>query len=365
MNYVHPIHQAAGHDGYFTAEDNSVFIKATTPQEIQFYQQVQEFDSPNEDDSESSYSGSKLIDWLPIFMGTLSESAITERQIDQIYHVDIDEAASKIPDYIVLQNLYHGFSKPSILDIKLGSLLTDPETTTPEKIERLRKVSESTTSGSLNLRICGMKVYTGQNANSYPVEEIFPNMLDTSIDKHTVDKDSYITFNKVYGRSLDVNNIAQGILLYFKLYFGNHPHGKRIIFNLLTTFLRRFELLYNCLLEYPIRIYSGSLLFIYESDLTKWTEDVIYDTETYETADPMINESLVDEYGQDEDDIEELGDFATTHGIIEKFVPLSSLHIIDFAHAKFVDEELSYDENFIIGIENLIKIFKSLIEQYK
>ena len=57
-------------------------------------------------------------------------------------------------------------------------------------------------------------------------------------------------------------------------------------------FHKRLQLLYNCLLDYEVRIFSGSLLFIYESDLTKW-ENVTEDN--YETYDPLVREMVREE----------------------------------------------------------------------
>lgn len=51
----------------------------------------------------------------------------------------------------------HGFTRPCILDLKMGSLLYDNEAT-DEKRKRMIRQSISTTSSSLGLRICGMKV---------------------------------------------------------------------------------------------------------------------------------------------------------------------------------------------------------------
>lgn len=44
---------------------------------------------------------------------------------------------------------------------------------------------------------------------------------------------------------------------------------------------------------------------------------------------------------------------------MERTAPLSSLHLIDFAHSKYVDGE-GYDENVIEGVENLIKLLQNI-----
>lgn len=51
----------------------------------------------------------------------------------------------------------HGFTKPCILDLKMGSLLYDQEAT-EEKRKRMINHSLTTTSSSLGLRFSGLKV---------------------------------------------------------------------------------------------------------------------------------------------------------------------------------------------------------------
>ena len=58
---------------------------------------------------------------------------------------------------IVLENLEWGFKRPSVLDLKLGKILTD-EFVTEEKRIRLEKSSMSTTSWEHHFRLTGMRV---------------------------------------------------------------------------------------------------------------------------------------------------------------------------------------------------------------
>ena len=81
------------------------------------------------------------------------------------------------------------------------------------------KSSDSTTSGSLNFRICGMKVYNGKS-DAKPANELYENMNDSSVSVNINDADDhkYLEFNKFYGRSLSKDNIKEGL----ELYFNNH-----------------------------------------------------------------------------------------------------------------------------------------------
>ncbi|KAG2732678.1 hypothetical protein G9P44_003668 [Scheffersomyces stipitis] len=374
------LHQAAGHAGSMTLQEGSLFVKPTSQQELDFYSDTYNNDAADGADLEEKPVGSKLVDWLPVYMGKLHESnqnaiiqghaettsenvkggflnpsdpLVIQKSVSELTTNDTDK------EYIVLQNLYHGFTYPSILDIKLGSKLTDDSVTAPEKIARLQKVSESTTTGSLSFRICGMKVYCG-NSEKKPTTELYPNMNSTSVNviSHDSDNSNYLEFNKFFGRSLDKRNIKQGLLLFFNHHLHTiEPHGKKILQRLLESTLKRLQLLYNCLLDYEIRVFSGSLLFIYENDLTRWLDrdGKVLDDDSYYQADPLIFEPLLGE-DSDEEDSEDEGRER------ELLAPLSTLKMIDFAHAKFVHGQ-GHDENILEGLENLIEIFESLIDE--
>lgn len=335
-NFVPLKHQAAGHDGCMTS--GSVFAKLTTQQEIDFYEQTQ---TP----TELLDQGAHLSHWTPTYMGTLSEGVVKPENADVTTLVaddvkNIEEVEKKTPKsdkkYVVLLNLYHGFSQPSILDIKLGKVLVD-DTVTEEKRERLANVSASTTSGSLHFRICGMKLY---RSSTEALPEVFPKMEETlSVE------DESVQFNKFYGRKLDASNIQQGIAQFFA--FVENPQQKRL---LLTRFHQRLQLLYNCLLDSEVRIISGSLFFLFENDPKRWAE-ALQNEESYYALDPLIQELDEDESDSEAD-------------LTPDSVPLSSLHIIDFAHAKHTPGK-GPDENIIVGVENLIDIFEQLLAACK
>lgn len=368
------LHQVAGHKGTLTDEEGSLFFKPTNKQELAFYSTLLSHDSTKSD---------KLSDWIPLFFGELKEND---------------------KEYIVLQNLYHTYSQPLILDIKLGSILYD-ENATPDKVERMKKTSSSTTSGSLNFRICGMKLFASDCLNIPQRFEEYATKINVDISGETSTADftllsdsttssannialssepaalnstakfsepaalnstaksstsaaiattssesgindttghatqnnsTYYQFNKFFGRSLTSSNAIDGIELFFK----SLPDLK--VFNVLNNFHKRLQLLYNCLLDYEIRIISGSLLLIIENDPKKW---VNWEIDDFQNVDPLIKfpES-------DDDDI---------------FFPpsLSQLNLIDFAHSKFVIGK-GHDENILQGIENLLNSFEKLLKKY-
>lgn len=67
-------HQAAGHDGCLATD--SLFIKLTVQQEIDFYTQVQLHDQSVQD----APLGSQLSHWMPTFMGTLTQGDVSKTQ---------------------------------------------------------------------------------------------------------------------------------------------------------------------------------------------------------------------------------------------------------------------------------------------
>ncbi|SSD59961.1 related to Inositol polyphosphate multikinase [Saccharomycodes ludwigii] len=293
-------HQAAGHEGTLTDEDEYLFFKPVLKQEIDFYSNLNNQLAGSVDDNELS-----LKDWIPKYIGLLTENDTTGLKKENI-------------NYVVLENLLRGFRKPNIMDIKLGKILYDEQTVTLGKKERLIKVSNDTTSGSLGFRICGMRVY------NYSTE------LDHSYME--LDEDTnYITINKFYGRSRTIDNIDEAIDLFFSM----SNLDEKIKHKLAANFLSRLQLLYNTLLDSEVRMYSSSLLFIYETDQSRW--------EFLDYQDDIIPDDIEDEI-LDEDE--------TTY-----CKTLSRLNLIDFAHSRFTPGE-GPDENVLVGIENLIRIFE-------
>lgn len=368
MKFTPSPHQAAGHAGILEA--GPVFAKLTTDQEIEFYAEARRRHNPDKP------LGHDLYDWMPTYMGVLTQGAIADgtdfkhaivlkgsddpskevdlaekqmkngqnKVLDASLHATdstfmVNEAIEPLKDesvlkadnkYIVLQNLLWGYNNPCILDIKLGAVLVD-DSVTEEKRQRLAKVSAETTSGSLHFRICGMKTYNG-NCDDKPTE-VFAGQNDT-VTVESAGLGKYLKYNKFFGRSLDEKNAKNAIDLFFI-----NPVDASLRKRLITTFLQRLQLIYNTMLDTEVRIKSGSLFFCYDADPTKWKE-------AYFENDTLVDEELLEGDSDDEDICP---------------APLSKLKMIDFAHSKYVDGE-GCDENILVGIENLVNIFRELSE---
>lgn len=347
-------HKAAGHDGTLTDNDGLLVFKPLNKQELEFYQQIQlrnQQQSLTEDQVEAENDDGDempLQTWMPTFLGVLNEGKppanignITVLPEDSDVHLEniknVNQSDLKNKDYLVLENLLSGYSKPNIMDIKLGKKLFD-ENATKEKIERMKNVSETTTSGSLGFRICGMQLQNNVK------NKFDPNHIENKFDNEK--STEYIFVNKLYGRTRTSENIDQAI----NTFFDNINLSKKRQKLLKERFLIRLQLFYNTLLSKEVRMISSSLLFIFEGDQKRW--DLKNDEED------IINNVFIEDDESDEDD--EIDDSNAAEKAALKS-PLSSMTLIDFAHSKLTPGE-GYDENVIEGVESLIDIFTRLQE---
>ncbi|KAL6941477.1 hypothetical protein ACO0RG_002609 [Hanseniaspora osmophila] len=305
---------AAGHEGTLTNESESLFFKLTTKREVRFYSDLEKL---REAEGSSSHAAEELntvsfCDWAPVFVGTMQEgingdpAQITNYSPLQkiAYNPISNQTITK--SYIVLENLLQGYKSPN------------------EKKARLEAVSNKTTSGLLGARVCGMKMKKHQDLGT-----INASHFDLDITSN------YYSINKFYGRSLKTE---ADLIDAFKFFFQTNALPEKQITNLLQSFLTRLQLLYNTLLDTPVRLISSSLLFIYEADPQRWTEntDVLLD----------------DDFAVGESEEEEEGDRPQRS--------LSKLKLIDYAHSEFKQQKESYDENVLFGVESLINIFKKM-----
>ncbi|KAG7893193.1 hypothetical protein KL935_002563 [Ogataea polymorpha] len=324
MSFVPLEHKAAGHDGAMQSLDGSLFIKPTNAQELQFYTSTQA-EAQNIDDQIEL--GSKLFHWMPVFYGTMSPGVSKE------LHEKNPEASKGYQDlrvsqpdsgqqYLVLENVVYGFKKPSVIDLKLGNILYD-ENASIDKVERMKKVSNTTTSGSLHYRICGMKIVDSGKS--------LTNIKGSDLRETARKDDGYLLFDKNFGKGLTSDTVKDALLLFFR---GNDLSPQRQAIVLQNT-IRRLQLLYNCLLEYEIRMISASLLLVYENDEGRWEE--------LGNQDILVNEMEIDEDSSEED------------------APraLSLLKLIDFAHTKYTPGK-GNDESILTGIQNLLELIQTV-----
>lgn len=311
---------AAGHDGVMSDENGELIIKPCTQAEIDFYQNTAK-DYPD------------FAEMMPTFMGTLQLGAPALASADTAAH-ETKEVSEGHKDQqlthgvklstetaIVLENLEHGFKQPNVLDLKLGARLYE-DGTKPDKVARLDKVASETTSGSLNFRIAGMKVWNGNDFDIY---------------------------DKFWGRKFDAKNVQDG----FGTFFSGLEAGTKteVAQELLETILAELTKARHMLEKYESRMYSASVLIVYEGDSS--TLDVLMGadpkTPRADERAPTLREVQKSVEEEEEDEAEPPVAF--------------KVKMIDFAHA-FWTPGKGKDDNVIVGLKNIEKQMDQLIARF-
>ncbi|KAL8657339.1 MAG: hypothetical protein Q9226_002013 [Calogaya cf. arnoldii] len=334
---------AAGHDGVLSDPSGAVVIKPCSQTEVDFYH------------STARDEHSHFATFIPTFMGTLelnSESdpaaavartailnpteagqSITESP-HTIPHAPVVEEAwapsnggrIKTDLAIVLENIAAPFQKPNILDVKLGARLWD-DNAPPAKRTKLDKVAEETTSKSLGFRIAGMRTWQGAAA---------------AAGSNGISKHGYRLYDKNYGRTLTTKTIRQGFEDFFLLKRGGAIGRKSPLRVVVMRFLEDLKELKSALENEESRMYSASLLFVYEGN-----RDALVDALAREREEPA-NGINGGEASEEDDD--------------EPQVPaVQGLKLIDFAHAEWTPGQ-GPDENLLHGLRFTIEILEGLLE---
>ena len=320
--------QVAGHDGVLSDENGFVIIKPCTENEIGFYEKCLK-DVP------------RLLDCIPAFMGTLelntpetiaSMSPEVAAQIPEALVTHLDPAYSPPNSVyeraVVLENLAYGYSKPCILDLKLGADLTGADAA-PEKRARLEKVSKTTTSGTLGVRVTGMRVWN-------------------SVTSKFVDHERH------WGKTLTTRTIyEEGILGYLSANI--RQEQKRLI---ASRFLEDIQRIISTLDDLELRVYSPSLLFVYEGD------QVALDLAIEDEGKQLIKDELgtgfteecISHTSASDADLPSDSDSLASSSVARDFCVC---RMIDFAHAAFTPGQ-GRDDNILNGLKSA----RRLLERY-
>jgi len=258
---------------------------------------------------------------------------------------------------LVMENVADGYNKPSILDVKLGARLWADDAP-PAKRAKLDKVAGETTSKSLGFRVAGMRTWQGAAAQG---------QKDVSLD-------GYKSYDKDYGRSLAPENIVEAFEDYFHVARGTRP--LRNTRKLIRRFIEDLQGMQHMLENEESRMYSASLLFVYEGDPAILQEAF---TREAQMLDSMEAES---KSFPDRDENRLVGNSTSGnpngaaasmngHNVKaldndntpERDIPLphiQAVKLIDFAHAAWTPGQ-GRDENLLHGIRNVIKVLKELL----
>ncbi|KAG6246001.1 hypothetical protein E4U24_004056 [Claviceps purpurea] len=368
----------AGHAGTMCDADGEFFIKPCTQTEIDFYTSVSQLSAGKCSNKPEHH----LEDIMPLFMGTLtltdplssnledvlagaipeeSSSQIAKEQIVASVREQIEschaqplpvEKETWIPSKgkkiktdkaVVLENITYGFKCANILDVKLGVRLWADDAPQQKK-DRFTKISSETTHRTLGFRIAGMRVYRGSE-----------NAAD-------LDDDEYKVYDKDYGR-LTVNE--DNVVEEFKRFIFNKAANisKDMGQKICEAFTKELEIVDEILSNNDTRMYSTSLLFVFEGDgvaLQKAFDENEAFLQLAEKQASCLQPPRRFDSGIAFDDEEEL-DESELENLVEGVPKICSVKLIDFAHASWAPGQ-GPDENILLGVRSLKKIFCTMAE---
>ena len=245
---------------------------------------------------------------------------------------------------IVLENVAFDFKKPNILDVKLGARLWADDAP-PAKRAKLDKAAEETTSQRLGFRIAGSKAY-----QYYKTDE-----------NDSLTPDGYKIYNKGYGRAFTPETIRKGFEDYFLLEPG--AKARSGLRKVVRRFIDDLQGMVDAIEAEESRMYSASLLFVYEGD-----KDILEEAFTKEKEVLAVRKLRQDSHGDGDLHGNGEGFHAGDHISNDeedeeddeiKFPAIQSLKLIDFAHAQWTSG-LGSDENILHGIKNVSKLLAEI-----
>ncbi|KAI1208410.1 inositol polyphosphate multikinase [Annulohypoxylon truncatum] len=377
----------AGHAGTMCDADGELFIKPCTQSEVEFYESAHAL-HPD------------FAELMPMYIGTLSLNNSTDQatihaqipnlvehadipfsmkeEIQSHLHLDdrtpvieapvenpvISDNIKWVPNKtrkiatdraVVLENASFGFKKPNIMDAKLGVRLWANDAPL-EKKARFDKITEETTHKKFGFRVAGMRVYNG------------------STDESELDKEGFKIYDKDWGRyTVNEANIADSCKKFiFNEAAGIDEELGKTVAGLFAQDLRRVQ---EVLEKEESRMYSSSLLFVFEGDGTalraaieELRADAAIPTEKRgATRGPVSNLRVDSGIGMNEEDLIEtatLEDFDELEDDSDEESSLPNIYsvkLIDFAHAAWEPGQ-GPDENVLLGVRSLAKIFEDMSE---
>jgi len=190
--------QTAGHAGSFLKQGNDKIMKPVSNNEVSFY--------------EGYYKQFKeLQPFAPKYYGHEKKENKT---------------------YIIMEDLTHYYKKACIMDIKMG-VTSVGEDATPEKKASMAAKDNSTTTVTLGLRICGLKVFQPKSGE-------------------------YVSKDKSWGKKVKDNNFLESI----SVFFNNGTHVRKELIAKYLPILERLLVYFEK--QHDLRFYSSSLLFLYD-----------------------------------------------------------------------------------------------------
>ncbi|KAF8528176.1 SAICAR synthase-like protein [Hysterangium stoloniferum] len=306
--------QVGGHKGVLSSEDGSVIIKPCRHREGSFYSTLS-----------STKTFARLLPYVPKFYGTLKLHGKLDEQGNIASAEGVESGTDEAcRSSLVLQNLSHTFSKPNILDIKLGTVLYD-EYASPEKRARMEKTARETTSLETGVRLTAFNVYDYTEGKGI----------------HTP---------KIYGKSIKAADLPVGVAKFFPLGTSDVPTGQGLPRDLLKEVLKgvitEATTIREVVSSIEMRMVGSSLLIVYEADwdilkqsLELWRPETVDAEEDSDEAD-------------DSDDTDDSGALENRPPYVVK--------LIDFAHTNLHGQ--GSDTGVILGLDTIIRLLKGRLE---
>lgn len=261
---------------------------------------------------------------------------------------------------IVLENVAAGFKRPNILDVKLGSRLWADDAP-PSKRAKCDQVTAETTSGSLGFRIAGMRVWQGPQAAAARSGKGGEDVQSAASGEEGKGGDcvsfdavtGYKVYNKLYGRRFGAGDVREGFREYLVVEgAGIDKSRAKMLADLFAQHTRNIE---RILAEEESRMYSASILFVYEGDAEAMAEVLDEKPQLAHSIEAANGSSK--EASKEEEDSD--GGDSGSDEEEEEPPRIVAVKMIDFAHAMFVPGQ-GPDENVLKGVRNVRKIFEDL-----
>lgn len=275
---------------------------------------------------------------------------------------------------IMLENVAEHYQKPNILDVKLGARLWADDAPRAKR-EKLDRNAEETTSKALGIRISGMRIWHGLE----PANDSRPLI------------DGYGVYDKHYGRALTSETVQEGFEHFFRIRKGDVPNKwiKRVI----RRFVEDLEGLQSALEKEESRMYSSSLLFVYEGDRTALQDAFLSEKNLLDSLEQdATNQGNASQGSSSANSMASSNGNSVSHGEAPSdraplspphhtittasphesnpeddedeqppIQPIQALKLIDFAHAEWTPGQ-GPDENILHGIRTVIRLLRELLQ---
>ncbi|RDB19320.1 Inositol polyphosphate multikinase [Hypsizygus marmoreus] len=295
--------QIFGHVGMRTMRDGSLIVKPAFPSELHFYRTLAQ--NPHL---------APLRPFIPRFLGTVEQN-------------DDDDACSSsqwsdssLPpgrtEFLLMENLCHSFSKPNIIDIKLGTVFYD-EDTSPDKVLRMEKTARETTSLETGVRLAEFQVYDNVTSEA-------------------------IRTPKSYGKAMDASELQDGIARFFPVFEPPRSRGRsnvglprRTLVPILRAVRKDVEKIREAYSSVEMRMVGASLLIVYEADWNRADEGM------------KRIQSLAEEHAGEGKSVKR---------------PPYVVKLIDFAHTRLTPGR-GPDDGVLLGLDTMLKLLDVRIHQ--